>query len=589
MALELTTGLMVAYAAIWTMAIVPIYIGSYMSLKDTTSESMTKSDAWAFPLFGSVFLFGLYLLFKFFDKQLINMLLSYYFLFFGVVALTRILSDVFKRLFLSKSAAKKKRPLIEFTIPAIRFITDQQKVSIDSFDIIAFVISAGISYWYITTKHWIANNIFGITFSIQGISLIGLHDYSVGVILLCGLFLYDIFWVFGTDVMVTVAKSFEAPIKLLFPKDLFAEVYHFSMLGLGDIVLPGIFIALLLKFDKENSGGKQMKTTYFVSCLIAYAMGLATTIFVMHTFQAAQPALLYLVPFCIGSSLITAAAKGQVSKLINFSSKTTSSSQSAKTNIIAQNQQCAQVLSYFFNIPKVGIQMTIVDSYGNVQYSRGNSMSEKGFSLDLANVDSFKSINSVNEICNAGKYQPFDVSKAAPMFFDSRSFTISRQGYVKLISQGQTCTFNLTQCQGNVVLGYYNRKLYTFQLSATPYEEIGSYCGAPTSQPVTTGTSGGGVSVTVETVNSWTENGKYWSMFNGIIKNSGSVAVSTVVVTSKAVLKDSTTMWRMDTVQPGTYSMPSYLPPLLPGQSYTFSFIAEPTSTSLQFTVLKTN
>ena len=33
-----------------------------------------------------------------------------------------------------------------------------------------------------------------------------------------GLFFYDIFWVFGTDVMVTVAKSFEAPIKLVFPQ-----------------------------------------------------------------------------------------------------------------------------------------------------------------------------------------------------------------------------------------------------------------------------------------------------------------------------------------------------------------------------------
>jgi hypothetical protein len=39
--------------------------------------------------------------------------------------------------------------------------------------------------------------------------------------------------------MVTVAKSFDAPVKLLFPKDIFADVYQFSMLGLGDIVIPG--------------------------------------------------------------------------------------------------------------------------------------------------------------------------------------------------------------------------------------------------------------------------------------------------------------------------------------------------------------
>jgi minor histocompatibility antigen H13 len=32
--------------------------------------------------------------------------------------------------------------------------------------------------------------------------------------MLVGLFFYDIFWVFGTDVMVTVAKSFDGPIKV---------------------------------------------------------------------------------------------------------------------------------------------------------------------------------------------------------------------------------------------------------------------------------------------------------------------------------------------------------------------------------------
>ncbi|GAM21535.1 hypothetical protein SAMD00019534_047100 [Acytostelium subglobosum LB1] len=318
MATELDQGLLIAYAAIWTMAIVPIYIGSYMSLKETSAESMTKSDAWAFPLFGSVFLFGLYLLFKFFDKNVINMLLSYYFLVFGVFALTQLMSKLLRYL----NGVKNKRPLVAFTIPSIRFITDKVDVKIDIYDIVTFALSASFSVWYITTKHWIANNIFGITFSIQGISLIGLHDYSVGVILLSGLFLYDIFWVFGTDVMVTVAKSFDAPIKLLFPKNIFAAEYQFSMLGLGDIVLPGIFIALLLKFDRHISGkSKKMSTTYFVSNLIAYALGLATTIIVMHTFQAAQPALLYLVPFCIGGSLLTAAFKGQVSQLINFSAE----------------------------------------------------------------------------------------------------------------------------------------------------------------------------------------------------------------------------------------------------------------------------
>jgi hypothetical protein len=44
--------------------------------------------------------------------------------------------------------------------------------------------------------------------------------------------------------MVTVAKSFDAPVKLLFPRNLLSSLqmdskYEFSMLGLGDIVIPG--------------------------------------------------------------------------------------------------------------------------------------------------------------------------------------------------------------------------------------------------------------------------------------------------------------------------------------------------------------
>ena len=62
-------------------------------------------------------------------------------------------------------------------------------------------------------QHWIANNLLGFAFAVNGIELLHLNNVVTGCILLGGLFFYDIFWVFGTNVMVTVAKSFEAPIK----------------------------------------------------------------------------------------------------------------------------------------------------------------------------------------------------------------------------------------------------------------------------------------------------------------------------------------------------------------------------------------
>ncbi|CAB4069149.1 HM13 [Lepeophtheirus salmonis] len=122
-------------------------------------------------------------------------------------------------------------------------------------DIVALALSSVLGVWYLFKKHWIANNIFGLAFAINGIELLHLNNVMTGCILLGGLFFYDVFWVFGTNVMVTVATNFEAPIKLVFPQDLMEKgvfgASNMAMLGLGDIVIPGIFVALLLRYDRS--------------------------------------------------------------------------------------------------------------------------------------------------------------------------------------------------------------------------------------------------------------------------------------------------------------------------------------------------
>ena len=55
---------------------------------------------------------------------------------------------------------------------------------------------------------------------------------------------------------------------------------------------------------------------YFYAGFLAYILGLLTTIGVMHFFKAAQPALLYLVPSCLGIPFLAAMVKGDLSALI---------------------------------------------------------------------------------------------------------------------------------------------------------------------------------------------------------------------------------------------------------------------------------
>jgi minor histocompatibility antigen H13 len=153
--------------------------------------------------------------------------------------------------------------------------------------------------------------------------------------------------------MITVATTLEAPIKLVFPGP-----GRGSMLGLGDVVLPGIMMALALRFDlflhylrlpgqtsyrrtsnKLNrspyidaagkwgdrfwtwgtkdgeptvADGARFKKVYFKASLIGYVIGLITTLVVLNIFQHGQPALFYLVPSVLGSLWGTALVRGEL-------------------------------------------------------------------------------------------------------------------------------------------------------------------------------------------------------------------------------------------------------------------------------------
>lgn len=274
---------------------------------------MTSKDAMLFPLIASCALFGLYVIFKIFSKDHINLLLAVYFFFLGVLALSHLLSPVIG------SLIPTAIPNIPFHIKFTQGEGSKKEDLIDykfsSHDVVCLIISTVIGVWYLLKKHWIANNLFGIAFAVNGVELLHLNNIVTGIILLCGLFVYDIFWVFGTNVMVTVAKSFDAPIKLLFPQDIITNglnASNFAILGLGDIVIPGIFIALLLRFDYSL---KRKSKLYFYATFVAYFLGLMATILVMHIFKHAQPALLYLVPMCLITPLLLALIKGDIKKL----------------------------------------------------------------------------------------------------------------------------------------------------------------------------------------------------------------------------------------------------------------------------------
>jgi minor histocompatibility antigen H13 len=180
--------------------------------------------------------------------------------------------------------------------------------------------------FYFVTRHWALNNIFAILFTLVALKSLSLSSTKTGLFLLWALFFYDIFWVYGTDVMVTVAKNLDIPIKIVFPYLNAEGDFKTSMVGLGDLVIPGIFVSLCLKFDFDQAFAKnksiksfsEIELNYFNLVFVGYIYGIIETFLAMFIFEHPQPALLFLVPMCTIPVLVRAFFRGELNKFLEY-------------------------------------------------------------------------------------------------------------------------------------------------------------------------------------------------------------------------------------------------------------------------------
>lgn len=303
------------------MSFLCVYLGSkhgaWLYMKGDGDESsddgtsvMKDEDAYWFPIMGSIVLFSLFIVYKYVNIDWIKFLFSLYIILMCMAGLGSNVSQL-----ISVLNGREFKPV---------FKVEMLEIAPTMVDIVCFALSGVAGYHYMIGKNWIINNAFGVSFCLLGIKSIGLSKYQTGAIMLTGLFFYDVFWVFGSksvfgsNVMVTVAKGVEAPIKLMFPRgqngcgDL-----EFSMLGLGDIVVPGLFIAFLAKWDASRENGNK-SFVYLNTTMVAYVLSIVTTVVVMLFFNAAQPALLYIVPFVLIASSVTALSLGEWKAMTDF-------------------------------------------------------------------------------------------------------------------------------------------------------------------------------------------------------------------------------------------------------------------------------
>lgn len=171
---------------------------------------------------------------------------------------------------------------------------------------------------------WIGQDILGIALIITVLQIIRVPNLKVGTVLLSCAFLYDIFWVFVSkwwfheSVMIVVARGDKSgedgiPMLLKIPR-MFDPWGGYSIIGFGDIILPGLLVAFSLRYDWLSK--KSLREGYFLWAMLAYGLGLLITYVALNLMDGhGQPALLYIVPFTLGTFLGLGMKRGNLKNL----------------------------------------------------------------------------------------------------------------------------------------------------------------------------------------------------------------------------------------------------------------------------------
>ena len=399
-------------------------------------EGLGPMDAIFLPVFAGSTLAGLYVLIKWLgDPALLSKIMNGYFSIFGTVALATLGTDVMsvlhdfvfpkiyrslgqtwtiragerKAVSLPESQNERSSPLpglfaslplprtVKQALWAVRDLPNHKfqvraiirsilhaNLKVGPYAIVSALLAVAIQlYTNMIYTPWYLNNLSAFAFVYSTLQILSPTTSWTATLILGALFVYDIYFVFFTPLMVEVATKLDIPAKMLFPRP-----EGMSMLGLGDLVVPGMVVGFALRFDlwlfyfhkqtpkqtnaqdgrptrsstnRDANGqfisaaeskstdivkpqyftatghwgtrfwsagspsnhpsivGTHFPKPYFHATMTGYILGLLCTLLVMQVFGHAQPALLYLVPGVMGALWGTAVLRSEMGIMWRYS------------------------------------------------------------------------------------------------------------------------------------------------------------------------------------------------------------------------------------------------------------------------------
>ncbi|TNJ30341.1 Signal peptide peptidase [Giardia muris] len=261
---------------------------------DALHERLTSTGMSRMFILTTLMLLGLYLLIKVWSIRILPLCMRLYFTYAltdASLGLTRFL------MYRNLSIDMELQPLFKV----------RRLLTVYKADFIGILIAIPIDLCYWSTDNWLISNILAAVVALHLMLYIRFTSLGYSSILLMAFFVYDVFFVFYTPVMTTVATSINIPIKLVWPRSLTnftllgsaQEKDRYSFLGLGDIVIPGLYLTLLVRMEETLKIAPESLSRPFCVArrgLFAYGLALVTTVSSLLFMKVAQPALLYIVP-----------------------------------------------------------------------------------------------------------------------------------------------------------------------------------------------------------------------------------------------------------------------------------------------------
>ena len=325
-------GSLLSAVATLSLAVATVVLGSHFAVYSPDNlpdeqQVMSYGQIIAFPIISSIVLVMLFYYFWLFQYMLLAVL--------GLGAFSAVCDILRYALLHVLSKSKEREPTV---------------------DAVAIVLTLLVLYLWAVHGNFVAHDVIGCSLCASFISILRFPNLKTATLCMLLLFCYDFFWVFLSEgifkknVMVEVASKqasspiqllgekfgvsllkaanakIELPLKLLIPS---GEPGRYSILGLGDMAMPGILCSLALRCDRsrtsssssssslssassaaeaeeqgmpfkggEGSGarGSSVPPRLFHTAVAGYAVGLSLAFGASFSSGRPQPALVYIVP-----------------------------------------------------------------------------------------------------------------------------------------------------------------------------------------------------------------------------------------------------------------------------------------------------